>query len=212
VSSPLCPTNSTWDEETSACYRPCSSYNTGNVTYTVHADDPAICVPGCASGMAARPGANGYSTQCVQCPAGSTIVAGKKGNWVCRRGGQSTLPKKSITLAYKPRVEVDGGCGAGAVFVNGVCATCTSCDAYLTSAPPEETVPRQYLFWQAEGAVSLIMIFLDILNSIYDHQYFPFVKTFCVPDACCYKESWMIEGGGCADGDCDVAPEDQFAV
>lgn len=154
VASPVCPAGSAWDEETSACYRPCSSHNVANVTYGVHADDPATCVPVCSGGMAARPGGDGYSTQCVLCPSGSSIVAGKKGNWVCRRGGQTTLPRKTATLAYKARVEVAGGCPPGAVFVNGVCATCTSCDAYLSGAAPEETIPRQYLFWQAEGAVS----------------------------------------------------------
>lgn len=41
----------------------------------------------------------------------------------------------------------------GSLFVNGVCASCTSCDTYLT-ADPDSNTPRQYLFWQAEGAVS----------------------------------------------------------
>jgi hypothetical protein len=72
-----------------------------------------VCVPTCPQGTLSKPGADGSSTQCIQCPAGSPIVAGKKGNWVCRRGGQTTLPIRSINLSHQMRSKIEGGCPDG---------------------------------------------------------------------------------------------------
>ncbi|KAG7671594.1 hypothetical protein KSW81_003724 [Nannochloris sp. 'desiccata'] len=155
VTTPTCPSPAAWDDETASCWLPCSSHNTVDISYVPHDEDMHVCVPTCPQGTLPKPGVDGFSTQCIQCPAGSPIVSGKKGNWVCRRGGQTTLPIRSIAMSHRLRQEVDGGC------------------------PADANSARQYMFWQAEGA------------------------TFCVPDICCSIDSALIEGGGCASGDCD---------
>lgn len=72
-----------------------------------------VCVPTCPEGTLPKPGMDGFSTQCIQCPGGSPIISGGKGNWVCRRGGRTTLPLRSIDKSYRLRKEIDGGCPAG---------------------------------------------------------------------------------------------------
>ena len=51
---------------------------------------------------------------------------------------------------------------------------------------------------------------LHSLTHSYTHIYYA-MQTFCVPGICCAKDSWMIEGGGCADGDC-IDDSQEFGV
>jgi hypothetical protein len=51
----------------------------------------------------------------------------------------------------------------GSSFVNGVCASCSSCDPYVEDAPIDADSARQYMFWQAEGAVRYLFLLRDKL-------------------------------------------------
>ena len=89
------------------------------------------------------------------------------------------MPIKTITREHKERLEIEGSCPEGSTYVNGVCASCLSSpDTYLT----DDASTRQYMFWQAQGAI------------------------FCVPDKCCIANSWLVEGGQCEDGECVDSP------
>lgn len=89
--------------------------------------------------------------------------------------------------------------------MNGICASCTSCDTYLTDAPLNANSARSYMFWQAEGAVSYYNLEILFENNLFLFSSFFlfFLQTFCVPDQCCNNESDLVEGGGCESGDCD---------